>query len=121
MFLRFKKHFPCILHASKIKRFNSFYTCLLKTDISIMFENTFFSSKLLQRVVICIVYSTVIEKSSSLVQIGKTNTTEIKIDPKRQTDTPFFVEQYGETNYFIIQLDDRRQSRHLELQSSEDG
>lgn len=121
MFLRFKKHFPCILHASKIKRFNSFYTCLLKTDISIMFENTFFSSKLLQRVVICIVYSTVIEKSSSLVQIGKTNTTKIKIDPKRQTDTPFFVEQYGDANYFIIQLDDRRQSRHLELQSSEDG
>lgn len=61
-----------------------------------------------------------IEKSSSSVQIGKTNTTKIKVDPKRQTDAPFFFEQYGETNYFIIQLDDRRQSRHLELRSSED-
>lgn len=69
---------------------------------------------------ICIIYLTVIEKSSSSVQIGKTNTAKIKVDPKRQTDAPFFIEQYGETNYFIIQLDDRRQSKHLELRSSED-
>lgn len=67
------------------------------------------------------IYSTVTENSSSSVQIGQTNTTKIKVDPKRQTDAPFFIEQYGETNYFIIQLDDRRQSRHLELRSSEDG
>lgn len=34
---------------------------------------------------------------------------------------PFFIEQIGNKNKMIIQLDDRRQSEQLELQSTGEG
>lgn len=52
-------------------------------------------------------------------QIGNRNTMSIKFG--KQMDAPFFIEQIGNKNKMIIQLDDRRQSEQLELQSSGEG
>lgn len=49
-------------------------------------------------------------------QIGNRNTMSIKFG--KQMDAPFFIEQIGNKNKMIIQLDDRRQSEQLELQST---
>lgn len=55
----------------------------------------------------------------STAQIGNRNTMNIKFG--KQMDAPFFIEQIGNKNKMIIQLDDRRQSEQLELQSSGEG
>lgn len=52
-------------------------------------------------------------------QIGNRNTMSIKFG--KQMDAPFFIEQIGNKNKMIIQLDDRRQSEQLELQSTGEG
>lgn len=55
----------------------------------------------------------------STAQIGNRNTMSIKFG--KQMDAPFFIEQIGNKNKMIIQLDDRRQSEQLELQTSGEG
>lgn len=52
-------------------------------------------------------------------QIGNRNTMSITFG--KQMDAPFFIEQIGNKNKLIIQLDDRRQSEQLELQSTGEG
>lgn len=54
----------------------------------------------------------------STAQIGNRNTMSITFG--KQMDAPFFIE-IGNKNKMIIQLDDRRQSEQLELQSSGEG
>lgn len=55
----------------------------------------------------------------STAQIGNRNTMSITFG--KQMDAPFFIEQIGNKNKLIIQLDDRRQSEQLELQSTGEG
>lgn len=52
-------------------------------------------------------------------QIGNRNTMSITFG--KQMGAPFFIEQIGNKNKMIIQLDDRRQSEQLELQSTGEG
>lgn len=52
----------------------------------------------------------------STAQIGNRNTMSIKFG--KQMDAPFFIEQIGNKNKMIIQLEDRRQSEQLELRST---
>lgn len=60
-----------------------------------------------------------IEKEVSSSQIGNGNTVSVNVG--KNTDTLLFLEQFGNSNKVIIQIEDRRQSKLLELQSSGTG
>lgn len=60
-----------------------------------------------------------IEKEVSSSQIGNGNTVSVNVG--KNTDTLLFLEQFGNSNKVIIQIEDGRQSKLLELQSSGTG
>ena len=54
-------------------------------------------------------------------QIGNRNTMCINFETQPQTESTIIMEQFGDRNKMIIQLEDRRKTGQFELKSSGEG